>query len=478
MKDINLDPEDWEKFEKLGHEMITDMTQYLKNIKEQKIWQPIPEELKDQYKQNLPQEGTDLKKVYEEFNKIIKPYNMGNIHPRFWGWVIGTGTPGGVLAEMLTAMLNPNSGGANHSANYIEDQVIQWAIDFMGYDKQASGLVVSGGSMANFVGLTVARNVKAGYDIMTEGVATSKNEMIFYGSDEMHSSLDKSMQLLGLGYNSLRKISVNEKFEINVEELRNTIERDIKDGKKPVCIIANIGTVNTGAIDDIKELSKIAKKYDMWLHADGAFGSMCKLSKESNHLVEGLELADSLAFDYHKWMYVQYEAGMILVKNKDYHYKSFSLTQEYLVHQTRGLGSGDLWYSDYGLQLSRGFKALKIWMTIKEHGIKKYGEMIEQNIQQAIYLTKLVEENHNFEMLAPTNMNIVNFRYIGTENKDLNKLNEEILFELQERGIAAPSNTVLNGKFSIRVAISNQRSRKQDFDILINSIEEIAKELI
>ncbi|MCE7735203.1 MAG: amino acid decarboxylase [Candidatus Heimdallarchaeota archaeon] len=478
MKDINLDPVDWEKFEALGHKMITDMTHYLKNIKEQKIWQPIPDEMKDEFKQILPKYGTDLEKVYEEFNRIIKPYNMGNVHPRFWAWVNGTGTPGGVLAEMLTAMLNPNSLGGNHAANYIEDQVVQWAIDFMGYDRQASGLMVSGGSMGNFIGLTVARNVKAGYDIITQGVATSEKEMIFYGSNEMHSSLDKSMQLLGLGYNSLRKISVNEKYEIDTQELKKSIEKDIEDGKKPICIIANVGTVNTGAVDDLIELSRIAKKYDLWLHADGAFGAMCKLSEKSKHLVEGIELADSLTFDFHKWMYVQYEASMILVKNKNYHYKSFSITPDYLVHQVRGLSAGSHWHSDYGLQLSRGFKALKIWMTIKEHGITKFGEMVEQNIQQAKYLTRLIEENENFELLSDGYMNIVNFRYVDADIENLDKFNAELIFELHERGIAIPSNTMLKGKFSIRIAISNQRSRREDFDILITSIEKIARELL
>jgi glutamate/tyrosine decarboxylase-like PLP-dependent enzyme len=295
----------------------------------------------------------------------------------------------------------------------------------------------------------------------------------------MHGSIDRTIQLLGLGINSLQKIAVNNKFEIQLDILRNTIERDIKAGYQPTCIIGNAGTVNTGAVDDINALAEIAKEFNMWFHVDGAFGVWCKLSPQSRSLVEGLEQADSIAFDFHKWMYINYDVGCVLIRNRKDHFKAFNFRGDYNTHLKRGTSSGEIWFSDYGPQLSRGFRALKIWMTIKENGTKKLGNLIEQNIQQGRYLTELIEKERRLEILAPTRMNIVNFRYNNkvSDEDTLNKLNEEILCQLQEKGIAVPSNTMINGKFALRVAIVNHRSVKDDFEVLVNSILDIAEKL-
>ncbi|MHA2306371.1 MAG: pyridoxal phosphate-dependent decarboxylase family protein, partial [Candidatus Hodarchaeales archaeon] len=397
------------------------------------------------------------------------PYPLGNIHPRFWGWVYGTGTPFGVLAGILSSTLNSDTGGGEHILSYVESQVIEWTKDILEYSSDASGILVSGCSMANFIGLTVARNIKAGYDIINEGVRANEKKLLFYGSKETHVSIDKALQLLGLGINSLRKIPCNEKFEIDTKKLRETIEKDIRSGYKPVCIIGNAGTVRTGAVDDFQTLANLAEEFDMWFHIDGAFGVWCKLSSTSKYLVEGIERADSIAFDFHKWMYMQYEAGCVLVKSRKDHRSSFSLTPDYLAQQTRGTASGDLNFSDFGLQLSRGDRALKIWMSIKEHGIKKYGRLIEQNIQQARYITELIKKQKNLELLAPTSMNIVNFRYNNRQidTPILNKVNKEIVLQLQEKGIAVPSSTKLAGNYSIRLGITNHRTKKEDFDVLI-----------
>ena len=218
------------------------------------------------------------------------------------------------------------------------------------------------------------------------------------------------------------------------------------------------------------------------MHVDGAFGIWCKLSHESKNLVEGIERADSIAFDFHKWMYMQYEAGCVLVKNRKDHHSSFSLIPDYIAQQTRGTASGDLNFSDFGLQLSRGDRALKIWMSIKEHGIKKYGRLIEQNIQQARYITELIKKQKKLELVAPTSMNTVNFRYNDNNNRKintsiLNKVNKEIVLQLQEKGIAVPSSTILAGNYSIRLGITNHRSKKEDFDMLIREVLNIGDKL-
>ena len=474
-----LDPENWEKLRILGHKMFDDMLDYLRDIRKQPAWQAIPKDVKSKFKAPFPKEEQNREKIYKEFKENILPYPLGNIHPRFWGWVVGNGTPFGMLAEMLAATMNPNLGGGEHIANYVENQVIEWAKDMLGYDPSASGILVSGGSMANFIGLAVARNKKAGYDIKQEGLRASNKDLLIYGSKEMHNSIDKAIHLLGLGINSLRKIPVNDKFEIIIDMLRETIEADIKAGFNPICIIGCAGTVNTGAVDNLNALADLAEKFNMWFHIDGAFGAWCKLSPEVKYLVDGIERADSIAFDFHKWMYINYEAGCVLIRNREDHFEAFNLTADYIAHQDRGVGSGELWYGLYGPQLSRGFKALKIWMSIKEHGVNKYGRLIHQNIQQARYLTKLIEKKDYLELLAPTSMNIVNFRYNDKKsNSDaLNKLNEEILFQLQESGIAVPSSTTINGNLAIRVAITNYRSKKEDFAMLINSVMEIAKKV-
>ncbi|MHA1712655.1 MAG: pyridoxal phosphate-dependent decarboxylase family protein [Candidatus Ranarchaeia archaeon] len=473
-----LDPENWDKLRKLGYVMLDDMLDYLRAIRKRPVWQAIPERVKTTLKAGVPLKGQNLEKIYEEFKALILPYPLGNIHPRFWGWVTGTGIPSAILAEMLASTLNSNQGGGEHAANYVERQVIDWIKEVLGYPRDSSGILVSGCSMANLIGLAIARNTKAGYDLMEKGLQAAETPLVFYGSREMHISIDKAVQLLGLGCNALRKIPVNNRYEIKTDALRETIKADIAAGYKPACVIANIGTVNTGAVDNLRVLTEIANEFDVWLHVDGAFGVWCGLSSTLKSVVDGLEQADSIAFDLHKWMYIQYEAGCVLVKNREAHLQSFSLVPEYLTHQVRGTGGGEPWYSDYGLQLSRGNRALKIWMCIKEHGFEKFGRLIEQNIRQARYLTTLIEKEKNLELLAPTSMNIVNFRYNnGHDEETLNMLNEEIVLRLQETGVAVLSGTRLKGKYAIRLAIVNHRSRKEDFELLVREILKLGANL-
>jgi glutamate/tyrosine decarboxylase-like PLP-dependent enzyme len=273
---------------------------------------------------------------------------------------------------------------------------------------------------------------------------------------------------------------VRDDFTINLDALVTCIEEDRKKGLLPAGIVANVGTVNTGAIDPLHDLASIAAREKLWLHADAAFGAFAKLSPQSRHRVDGLEKADSLAFDLHKWLYVQYDCGCVLVRDRDAHRNTFSVIPSYLKNLDRGLASGPLNFSEYGVQLSRSFRALRAWMSLKTEGSARFGQQIEQNILQAGYLTGLVVSHDELELLAPTSLNIVNFRYAGmphTDNRTLDKLNAEILMTLQERGIAAPSSTVLNGKFSLRVAICNHRSRREDFDALVDGVVSIGREL-
>lgn len=474
-----VDPKAWEEMRALAHRMVDDMMGYLETVRDRSVWQPVPEPVRARFNSPVPREGEGARAAYADFVRDVLPYPVGNIHPRFWGWVNGTGTPLGMLAEMLAAAMNPNVGGFDQSAIYVESQVLDWYKQLLGFPADASGILVSGGSMANFVGLAVARNSRAGFDVARDGLLGGSRQMVAYGSSEMHSSIQKAVELLGVGSAFLRKIAVNSDYEIDVAALRAAISEDRARGLVPFCVVGTAGTVNTGAIDDLSALAAISEEEGLWFHIDGAFGALAVLSPAHAARLAGMERADSLAFDLHKWMYVPYEAGCTLIRDGERHRAAFAATGAYLSPTTRGVASGPVWFGELGVQLSRGFRALKIWLSIKEHGIEKYGRLIEQNIEQARYLASLVEAEPELELLAPVPLNIVCFRYSKADagDEELNALNRELLILLQESGVAVPSHTILNGRYAIRVAITNHRSRREDFDLLVSKVREIGRSL-
>jgi len=477
-----LDPENWDEFQDLAHKVVDDLVGYLKTVGDRPVWTPLPEEAKELFAEPLPLKGSKESEVYESVKNHILPYPTNNIHPRFWSWVGGTGTPSQLIADMVISAMNSGSLGLDETAStYVELQLLSWLKTLLSYPQDANGLLVSGGSMANLVGLAVARTHAAGYDIRDEGINLNDNaRLMFYTSVETHSCIRKAIELLGLGSKSLKLIPINDDYTVNLDLLQNAIDKDRKNGRIPACIIANVGTVNTGAIDPLIKLSEIAKKENIWLHADGAFGAIAKFAQKSHHLVDGLELADSIAFDLHKWMYIQYDCGCVLIRGNHPHKETFSVIPPYIKNFERGLASGPINFSEYGVQLSRSFKALRAWMALKIEGSDKYSAQIEQNIDQAKYLTQLVEAHNDLELLAPTSLNIVNFRYTNPSVKDeqLNDLNTEILMRLHESGNSAPSSALLNGNFSLRVAICNHRSQRSDFDELVKDVTMIGNNVL
>jgi glutamate/tyrosine decarboxylase-like PLP-dependent enzyme len=474
-----LDPKDWSEMRELGHRMIDDMMDYLQNIRQRPVWEKIPAGVKNFYNKDVPLAPQKIDEIYREFSKYILPYNKGNVHPRFWSWVEGNGTPFGVLADLLASAMNPNVTIGDHSAMYIDHQVIEWCKQMMNYPKSATGILVSGGSIANITALIVARNNLAGKNIRKNGVQAAQSPMIIYCSTETHSCIQKAAEVIGIGTDGVRRIAVDDNYRINIEELKRTIKIDLSEGFVPFCIVGNAGTVNTGAIDDLDALNEICRQYNLWFHVDGAFGALAKLVPEYAKELKSIEEADSVAFDMHKWMYMPYEVGCTLIKNPDAHRNAFAVIPNYLLHHDRGLAAGLEPINNYGMELSRGFKALKVWMSLKEHGLKKYVLLIRQNIAQAFYLGELVKGHEELELLTPVTMNIVCYRYkkTGLSEKQLNTLNKEILMSLQERGIASPSYTILNGKYSIRVANTNHRSRKKDFETLVEETIKLGREL-
>lgn len=476
---MTLDPTDWELFRTTGHQMVDDMLDMQRTVRDRVPWQPVPADTKHRLDEPVPFQGTALDQVYAQFTQDVLPFPTGNAHPRFWGWVMGNGTPTGMLAEMLAAGMNPHLAGYDQSAAIIERKVISWLAELMGYPASASGVLVSGGTAANLNGLLAARVAKAGWDIREHGVQGGP-PLVVYGSVETHSWARKACDIMGLGRQGFCAIAVDNAHRIDLVACRQAIEADIAAKKKPFAIVGNAGTVGTGAVDDLAGLRALADDYGLWLHIDGAFGSMVALSP-SRHLVKGQKFADSIAFDLHKWGYMPYEVGAILTRDSAALTSTFQAppgSAAYLSSHTKGASTDTTFFADRGLELSRGFRALKVWMSIKEQGIDRIGAAIQKNIDQAQYLGRLVEQAGSLELLAPVSMNIVCLRYCGdVPATGRDAFNRELLSELQLRGIAVPSHTIINGQFAIRVCVANHRSETEDFDALIAGVTSIGGEL-
>lgn len=473
-----LDPSDWADVQNLSHRIVDDAVAYLRDVRQRPVWQEMPGDVREFFTASLPQSPTPLADIYGDVVDKVMPYPMGNIHPRFWSWYMGSSNFTGALGDFLAAIQGSNLGGGNHAAALMDGQVVDWCKQMTGMPASASGTLVSGGSMANIIGLTVARNTKAGIDVREHGVAAIEKPLRFYGSDQIHSCHRKGMEALGLGNKALRRIASDASLRIDIAALRAAIAEDRTAGFKPACIIGNAGTVNTGAIDDLQALAKLAHEEDMWFHVDGCIGALIAIAPENGHRVAGIEWADSIALDPHKWLHAPFEAGCALVRDASAHRKTFAVTPEYLESTPRGLASGQ-WLHDYGLQTSRGFRALKVWMALREHGVEKFGRLIDQNIAQGHYLAGLIEAEPALELTAPTSINIVCFRYRaeGLDGERAKALNTEIMLRLQEEGIAAISDTTVQGRHCLRVAINNHRTRREDLDLLVAETVRLGNEI-
>ncbi|MER9433720.1 aspartate aminotransferase family protein [Mesorhizobium sp. M0618] len=466
--EATLDPLDWADVQALSHRVIDDAVDYLRDVRDRPVWREMPADVRKAFSAPLPRSPAPLDAVYAEVSRTVMSYPMGNIHPRFWSWYMGSSNFTGALGDFLAAIQGSNLGGGNHAAGLMDSQVVNWCKEMLGFPASAGGTLVSGGSMANIIGLTVARNVKAGIDVREHGVAAIEKPLRFYGSEQIHSCHRKAMEALGLGNRALRRIPTDAGLRIDIAALRAAITEDRRAGFKPACVIGTAGTVNTGAIDDLQALAKLAHEEDLWFHVDGCIGALIAIAPENAHRVAGIERADSVALDPHKWLHAPFEVGCALVRDAAAHRGAFAVTPEYLESTPRGLASGE-WLHDYGLQTSRGFRALKVWMALKQHGVEKFGRLIDQNIAQAVYLAGLIEAAPRLQLAASPTVNIVCFRYQpGLTGEALKALNTEIMLRLQEQGIAALSDTTVHGEHWLRVAITNHRTRREDLDLLVH----------
>lgn len=476
-----LDPQNWDDFRALAHQMLDDMLDHLSSLRERPAWQPMPDAVRQRLAQPLPTRGEGAAAVYQEFLQNVLPYTNGNRHPRFFGWVQGTGTPLAMMADMLAAGMNPHLAGFDQAPALVERQVLAWMAELMGMPTSASGILVSGGTMANITALIVARHAQAGFDIRTEGLqGASRPRLLVYGSDETHRWVITAVELLGLGSRAFRRVPVDDDFRIDVMALRAMIAADRRRGQQPFCVIGNAGTINNGATDDLAALAGLCRAERLWFHVDGAFGAWARLVPDVQTQVAGMEQADSLACDLHKWMYLPFEIACVLIRDAEAHREAFANSASYLAVADRGVIAGGLPFAERGLELTRSFKALKAWMSLKAHGIEKFTRLIAQNIQQARYLAELINAHPRLELLAPVPLNIVCFRFRAEDFGDgaLDRLNHEILLRVQESGLAVPSSTRIRGAFALRVAITNHRSQRRDFELLVQSIVACGQQII
>ncbi|GJG89525.1 amino acid decarboxylase [Gemmatimonadetes bacterium T265] len=474
-----LDPVDWNALGSLGARMLEDMLIHLRTVRERPVWQPTPADVRAAFTSGLPETPSSAESVYEAFRRNVLPYHTGNIHPRFWGWVMGTGSPTGMLAELLTAAMNGNAIGGDQASTYGEAQVLGWIKAMLGYPADASAILVTGGSVANLIGITAARNARTGIDADGHGLAGSTERPVLYCSTETHNCVAKAASLLGLGRRGVRQLPVDSGYALDLRALEQAIREDRARGLRPFCVVGNAGTVNTAAFDDLTRLADIAREHDLWFHVDGAFGALAALVPELRHLVAGMERADSLAVDLHKWLHMPYDVGCALVRDQGAHRAGWAQSASYLAPQARGIAAGSQWFSEYGPDLSRGDRALKVWMELQIHGRAAYADLVSQNVAQARYLAARIEQTDGLELAAPVGLNIVCLRMTvrGADAAAHDALNKELLLRLQESGVALPTSTVLGDRFVIRVAITNHRTRCADLDLFVDAVRAIAGEL-
>jgi glutamate/tyrosine decarboxylase-like PLP-dependent enzyme len=420
----------------------------------------------------LPRGPRDLAAVLDDYETLIAPFSVGNTHPRFFGWAHGAGTPAGMVAELLAGALDANCGGRDHIGPVVEAQIARWAAEAFGFPADSSGVFVTGASQANFLALLVARDAALGHNVRRTGLGGAK--LTAYASVEAHACVRQAMELAGVGSDHLRSIETDAAGALRLDRLVAAVAADRAAGLTPFLVVGTAGGVNFGAFDDLDALADLCAAEGLWFHIDGAFGALVTLSPILKPLARGLERADSVAFDFHKWAHVPYDAGFLLVRDRQAHRDTFAAPAAYLSRLPRGLAAGEDWPCDFGPDLSRGFRALKVWMTFQTLGADAIARAMEAGCANARHLAARVAASEVFELAAPVPLNIVCFSLKSDTTGDLNC---EIVMRLQERGLAAPSTTRIGGRTVIRTAIFNHRTARADVDALLDAALGIAAEL-
>ncbi|MEM6293140.1 MAG: aminotransferase class V-fold PLP-dependent enzyme [Myxococcota bacterium] len=457
-REDSLDPTDWAAFRRLAHQALDRAIDTMANARTRPAWQQPPARSAEE----APWQPTPLADVCAAIEREVLPYGVGNTHPRFFGWVHGSGTAEGIVAAMYTAAMNANVGGREHAAVHLEREVLGWFKQLVGFDASASGILLSGTSMATMIALAVARRE---HEDVTQ--------LRVYTSDQAHISVAKAVRVVGLPKACLVKVASDDAHRMDAAALRDAIERDRAAGRVPLAVVATAGTALTGAVDPLSAIADHCAATNVWLHVDAAIGIGLRLHPALRDRLAGIERADSVAFDAHKWLHVPYDVGCVLIRDAAAHHAAFVEGASYLQRAERGTGAGAPWFCDAGVELSRGFRALKVWMVLKTHGLTALGEQVHKNCAQAEYLRARVEASDATVLMAPTDLAITCFRCVGAGSDEADdRLNEALVVAVQESGVAVPSSGRVRGRAVIRVNITNHRTTTADLDLLFDTILE------
>ena len=474
---LDLSASDFHSLLQKGNELVLERFEQMDASKAYHYFSQ--QEIESWFDEALPEEGMDQEEVLDMVNDRVLKTATGNLGPHMYAYVMAGGTQMSIVAEQLAATINQNVGKwhLGPAINEIEKRIVQWGAQMIGYSENVGGVLVSGGSSANLAGLTVARNIFFEDQNIREVGLFGLKPFTVYASKEVHGCVDKSLDLLGIGLNQLRKIEVNADFTIDLNALRSQIETDIKQGYTPFCLIGSAGTVNTGAIDDLAALGHLAKEYSMWYHVDGAYGGLAAMLPSLKAKYQGLEMADSVAVDFHKWLYQPFEAGCVMVKNWQILKRAYFKKADYLDTSLEGVGRLD--FNEHYFQLSRNAKALKIWMSVKAYGMTRIREMIQKDIDLTHYLAEQIESSPDFEIKSRSNLAVACFRYVGDieEEQEIARINQELIPVLERDGRVFVTGTRLNGEFVLRACIINHRKQESDIDFLLKVIRELAQNL-
>lgn len=435
------------------------------------------------FDERLPMEPQSMDAILGEVEDKIFANSTLYLSPRFFGYINAGGNQASIIAELLASAVNqiPALWHFSPAAHEVERRVIRWIAEFIGYDPNAAGYLSTGGSAGNLIGLAVARQQRAGFDAASVGMCGGP-QLTAYVSREGHASVDKAMSLLGMGRNQLRRIAVNDDFTIDLDALKKRVSEDRKTGFRPICVVGNAGTTNTGAVDPLEALADFCRGQDMWFHIDAAYGGAAAGTAIVGDLFRGLERADSVVLNPHKWLYVPAEASCILVRNPRALRDTFRIVADYLRDENEPASDGPVDFKDYGPQLHRSFRALKVWMTFKAYGAAKLRAAIESNIEIMRYLAQRIDDSTDFVRLAPVPLSVVCFQY-RTEHRAaladpdyLEVLNARLPGLLEKDGRVFISGTKIGGLNALRACSVNHRLLRRDVDLLLDVIREVARE--
>ena len=470
---------DRETLRQLAHAAVDLAVDHLHGMRDGTVFTPMTAaERRVLLEQPLRDDGRAPRAILDLVRDAVIPHPMGNGHPRFFGWVNSPPAPLGAVADLLAAAMNPSCAGGDHAAIYVERAAVRWLMELVGMPTDGSmGLLVSGTSVASIVALAAARHRTGqalGWDIRADGMQGARPRLRLYISAEGHSCLRKAAELLGLGASAVRTIPVDERFAMDVRALRDAVAADRRAGDVPFFVAASAGTVGTGAIDPLDALADLCAAEGLWFHVDGAYGALGVLAKDRAARFAGMGRADSLALDPHKWLSVPVECGCVLVRDGVLLRDTFSLVPPYL-RTEEGKGFGGLpWFSEYGVQQTRGFRALKLWMVLQHLGRRGVTALVERHIALAERLASLVDAAPDLERLAPVDLSIVCFRYapphLHGDSKKLDALNQRVMEEVQASGAAFVTQTTLRGSFALRACILHYATTETDLDALVDVV--------